>query len=320
MAYIDVFNGDADGICALVQLRNAEPRDSTLVTGVKRDVSLLSRVDAGNGDRICVLDISMDKNREDLERILKAGAQVLYIDHHFPGEIPSCERLDCLLSESPEVCSSILANSRLEGRFAGWAVVGAFGDNLKKPATAAAKALHLSPAQTQSLEHLGTYMNYNAYGAGIEDLYFAPEELYRLAAPYADPLQFLESEPETFKKLESGYHDDMAAAAAIAPERECAQSAVFFLPNQRWARRVSGVYSNQLANAAPDRGHAVLIEKSSGNYLVSVRAPVNNKVGADEICRSFAGGGRKGAAGINDLPSEQLGEFIEHFTKYYAQG
>jgi len=36
MAYYDVFNGDADGICALHQLRLAEPREATLVTGVKR--------------------------------------------------------------------------------------------------------------------------------------------------------------------------------------------------------------------------------------------------------------------------------------------
>ena len=38
MADYDVFNGDADGICALVQLRQAEPRDTTLVTGVKRNI------------------------------------------------------------------------------------------------------------------------------------------------------------------------------------------------------------------------------------------------------------------------------------------
>ena len=35
MADFDVFNGDADGICALVQLRQVEPRDSKLITGVK---------------------------------------------------------------------------------------------------------------------------------------------------------------------------------------------------------------------------------------------------------------------------------------------
>jgi hypothetical protein len=31
MQIFDVFNGDADGICALIQLRLAEPCDSTLV-------------------------------------------------------------------------------------------------------------------------------------------------------------------------------------------------------------------------------------------------------------------------------------------------
>ena len=54
MHLIDVFNGDADGLCALHQLRLAEPADSELVTGPKRDISLLKRVKAGAGDRITV--------------------------------------------------------------------------------------------------------------------------------------------------------------------------------------------------------------------------------------------------------------------------
>ena len=33
MKFYDVFNGDADGLCALHQLRLAEPRDAVLVTG-----------------------------------------------------------------------------------------------------------------------------------------------------------------------------------------------------------------------------------------------------------------------------------------------
>lgn len=41
---IDIFNGDADGICALIQLRLAYPAEAQLVTGVKRDIVLLSRV------------------------------------------------------------------------------------------------------------------------------------------------------------------------------------------------------------------------------------------------------------------------------------
>ena len=50
--YFDVFNGDADGLCALQQLRLAEPRAAELVTGAKRDIELLARVDAQAGDEV----------------------------------------------------------------------------------------------------------------------------------------------------------------------------------------------------------------------------------------------------------------------------
>jgi hypothetical protein len=43
MRRIDVFNGDADGLCALHQLRLAEPVQSELVTGVKRDIKQIVR-------------------------------------------------------------------------------------------------------------------------------------------------------------------------------------------------------------------------------------------------------------------------------------
>ncbi len=39
--YYDVVNGDADGICALHQLRLADPRAARLISGVKRDIALL---------------------------------------------------------------------------------------------------------------------------------------------------------------------------------------------------------------------------------------------------------------------------------------
>src|SRR5450755_1583072 len=89
MRYIDVFNGDADGICALQQLRLADPVDSTLVTGLKRDIALLDPVRAGDGDLVTVLDVSLDRNRAALERLLEAGAVVHYFDHHFAGDTPS---------------------------------------------------------------------------------------------------------------------------------------------------------------------------------------------------------------------------------------
>lgn len=82
MTVIDVFNGDADGICALHQLRLAKPCESSLVTGVKRDINLLRKIEANKGDKITVLDISLDKNREGLENCLNIGADIIYFDHH----------------------------------------------------------------------------------------------------------------------------------------------------------------------------------------------------------------------------------------------
>lgn len=319
MTDFDVFNGDADGLCALTQLRNAQPREAQLVTGVKRDIKLLDRVAAQSDSRVTVLDVSLDKNRVGLERVLDAGAKVFYCDHHFAGDIPQNPNLEALVNTAPDVCTSLLVNNYLKGAFLAWAVVGTFGDNLQNSARTLAAPLHLNDSKLQKLEDLGIYINYNGYGSKLEDLHFEPEALYRLISAYADPFNFIDDARDHFDTLESGYKQDMAAASALIPEHAASASAVFMLPNEPWARRVSGVYSNDLANAHPDRAHAVITNKDNGGYLVSVRAPLNNKTGADELCMKFpTGGGRKAAAGINDLPRDMLANFVDTFSAFYS--
>jgi hypothetical protein len=314
----DIFNGDADGICALLQLRLAEPREAQLVTGVKRDINLLKQVDAEAGDRITVLDISMDKNRDDLQRVLDAGAEVFFVDHHFAGEVPSSAALKSMINEAPDVCTSLLVNHYLRGAHLAWGIVGTFGDNLKKSAQGMAKNADFSAEQLQLLENLGIYINYNGYGSDLADLHFDPAELYRLAAQYANPLDFIEDGAEHFQRLETGYHQDLSLAQATQALIADSAVAVFELPDAPWARRVSGVYSNDLTNQHPDRAHAVLTAKANGNYLVSVRAPLNNKQGAAALCRQFpTGGGREAAAGINDLPADMLAQFIDALKQAY---
>ena len=77
--HYDVFNGDADGIFALVQLRLAEPKVSRLITGVKRDISLLKQVPVEQATSVTVLDISMEKNTEALEKLLDKNIDVFYL-------------------------------------------------------------------------------------------------------------------------------------------------------------------------------------------------------------------------------------------------
>ena len=85
-----VFNGDADGLCALQQLRLAGELSPQvrLVIGVKRDIELLRRVQAGPGERVTVLDVAHEQNREATRRLLDGGARVRYFDHHYAGELP----------------------------------------------------------------------------------------------------------------------------------------------------------------------------------------------------------------------------------------
>lgn len=317
MVNFDVFNGDADGICALLQLRKAEPREATLVTGVKRDFNLLARVEVNAQDQVTVLDVSMDKNREDLQRILGNGAQVLYIDHHFAGDIPEHEALHAIINEAPDVCAAVLVNGYLKGAFPDWAIVGAFGDNLQKTARSLAAPLNLAERDIESLKNLGTYLNYNAYGQSVHDLHFHPATLYKTLGEAGDALEFVASS-EDYQKLREGYEEDMHKVSTLAPVFSEQSTAVFLLPNEAWSIRVRGVFGNRLAVENPDRAHAVVTEKDDGNYLVSVRAPLNNKQGASDLCLQFpTGGGRAAAAGIKDLPQSDLAAFITAFKAAY---
>jgi len=319
MKYIDVFNGDADGICALHQLRLAEPHEAELVTGVKRDIALLKQVQAEAGDQLTVLDISLDKNREDLNRLLHDGAAIQYFDHHFAGDIPVSGHLDAHINTAADTCTGLLVNGCLGGAYLPWAVTAAFGDNLFDAARTAAVPLGLSDDRLQQLEQLGTLINYNGYGVTLDDLYFAPDDLYREISAYENPFEFIAAS-QAFRKLAAGFSSDMEQARQLPAEIEEDAVKVIILPDAAWTRRVSGVYGNELARGAPDRAHALMTALPDGDYRISVRAPLNNKTGADELCMQFpSGGGRKAAAGINALPAAMADDFIAAFAQQYGR-
>lgn len=220
MQYIDVFNGDADGLCALVQLRRHNPVSSTLLTGIKRDINLLKRIAGGENTHITALDISFEKNAVDVKRLLTSGAQIEYIDHHQAGMILDHPNLKTDINLSADICTSLIVDKQLQGKYRAWAITAAFGDNL----------------------------------------------------------------------------DDKATSLGLA----------------------SGFDLNELANRNPDKAHAIITDKGDITYLVSVRAPLTRKTGADTLVSQFpTGGGRKAAAGINALPKAMLTTFIDEFERTY---
>ncbi|NOQ65417.1 MAG: DHH family phosphoesterase [Methyloprofundus sp.] len=314
----DIFNGDADGICALIQLRLAKPVSATLVTGIKRDIQLLKKIDVQAGDQLTVLDISLKKNIDQVTKFLAQGAKIFYADHHQAGAIPEHPALKTLIDTHANTCTSLIINQYLEGQYPLWAITAAYGDNLQQSAEQLASTLNMTRSPLEQLKKLGTYINYNGYGSCLEDLHFAPDQLYQLMSNYPSPLDFISDNPQVHEKLSTGYTEDMRQAAQMTAEYNTANIAVYILPNQGWARRVSGVFSNNLANLSPNRAHAVLSLTAENDYQVSVRAPLNNKIKADELCASFpTGGGRKAAAGINHLPLDHLELFIQRLTQSY---
>jgi hypothetical protein len=313
----DIFNGDADGLCALHQLRLNEPRDAELVTGVKRDIALLERVDAQAGDELTVLDVSMKANADALNRVLHAGARVRYYDHHAAGDIPQHPALEAHIDTAPEICTSLIVDRELKGAHRMWAVVAAFGDNLVASAVLAAQPLALDHTELARLHELGDCLNYNAYGETLDDLHYPPADLYETLGPYRDPRHFIFDEP-VFNVLRNAYAEDLYHAGEIAPERNTGTLALYVLPDAAWSRRINGIFGNRLAQKNPQLAHAVLVAKPGG-YTVSVRAPVEAPRGAGALCEQFeSGGGREAAGGINFLPETGLRRFVAAFEEAYS--
>ena len=252
MTNYDIFNGDADGICSLLQLRLAEPRQAQLVTGVKRDIALLNKIEAKPGDHLTVLDISMRNNAQGLDRALANGASIFYVDHHNPGDIPKHENLFAVIDTRSDMCTALLVNKCLNGQFAEWAVVAAYGDNMAGAAEKLGRKINLGDETLSLLKKFGELINYNGYGRSVGDLHYMPDVLFKQLFEYETPTECLIKAPHIFDTLNRGYESDLAKASKTPFLSETKKGAIVRLADDAWARRISGSYGNILAVQSPD--------------------------------------------------------------------
>ncbi len=241
------------------------------------------------------------------------------IDHHQTGELIQHQNLTTHIDLDANVCTSFIIDKLLNGKYRAWAITAAFGDNLCATAMALGVESGFTDAELATMKELGTLLNYNGYGANTEDLFFHPAKLFEKLRSFATPFDFLAHDQETYHVLAEGYEQDMELANKAPILHETKYTAMIQLPDEAWARRVRGVFSNDLANIYPDRAYAILTKQHDGSFFVSVRAPLNRKFGADELVSRFpTGGGRKAAAGINCLPTDMLGPFITAFVMQFS--
>ena len=317
MTNYDVFNGDTDGIFAWHQLRLSHPRDAILVTGVKRDVGLVSRVDAGEGDMVTIMDVSHAKNRKDVRRLLDSGAIVEYFDHHNAGEMIDHPNMTYHINTEPNVSTGLIVNSYVGGKNRLWSIATAFGDNHMDLAMNMAKSENLSEEQITVLKQIGLVVNYNSYGQTVEDLFYSPEEIAEaVKACGSDIFRFTE-QSDIFPTLLENFSADMSSAVCQEPYSIGESTMIYTLPNEAWTHRIMGSFSNHLVSTNKDLACAIAVLNSDGTYRISVRSSLNNPHGAGDLCKKFGGGGREKAGGVNNLDESELDNFKKEFDRTF---
>ena len=272
------YNGDADGICSMVQWGLVHGIDGNTVTGVKRDIELLKKINPENGDEIIVMDISLASNHSKASELIQSDIKMTWFDHHLAGE--PIVGLEAHIDTSSDVCTARIVESYL-GVKSDWAQVALHGDGLSE---------HSSKPE---FKELGELLNYNGYGADLEDLHFHPDELMRICLESQTPASFLQT--PTFEALRNGFNTDMENVDSVVEI-----DGVYMLPNEAWARRVVGVMAHRINSTGPGP-HVIAIDK--GDVLqISLRG----RNGIGEICAMFGGGGRETAGGIDALPKDEV--------------
>ena len=311
-----MFNGDADGLCALQQLHLSQPRHTQLISGVKRDQALLERVDPDSVDSVTVLDLPFSYNSVAIAKLLDAGKSITYFDHHFPSDIVNHANLNLQIDTGANMCTSLIVNRWLGDITDRWAIVGAYGDNLLASASALAEQAGLDEGETLIVAELGRLLNYNSYGDNIADLHFSPIELHTAMRDCLDPLTFVQDQ-SIYSNLHDAYQQDLSQALSVSGDARPG-GLVYLLPDLPWARRFVGTFANMIANVCREKTIAILAKQYGDHYRVHLRTPTASLTSAGEFCRRFpSGGGRAIAGGINCLPHSDIDLFLNEFDRTF---
>ena len=272
------YNGDADGICSMVQWGLVYGIEGHRVTGVKRDIELLERVNPNPDDEIIVMDISLARNHARAVELSSQGFDITWFDHHLAGE--PIDGITTNVDTSANVCTARIVEKFL-GVESDWAQVALHGDGL---------SVHSNKPE---FKELGELLNYNGYGADLSDLHFHPDDLLLLCLQAKTPQNFMET--QAFMTLKNGFESDLSNAKNIE-----LNNGYYLLPNEAWARRVVGVMAHRI-NESGDGPHVIAIDKGE-----TLQVSIRGIEGIGELCKMFGGGGRATAGGIDALPKSEI--------------
>jgi single-stranded-DNA-specific exonuclease len=313
---------DVDGICSAAVVKAAFDISKVILVDYANLISKLEKTAAmlDNIEQLFICDLGLSKKNEEkfaelLHRIVSAGTEVIYIDHHDISKetLHTLKKADVTLIRTIEECTSMQAYSKYKKKLpehaAFLAAMGALTDYMENKPLASAI---VSRFDRQFLMLESTALSYMISANQHDDAFLIKivETLSKMKYPH---------------DIKGGFEIAEKFAKKVANAVESIQESVVKLDNIAYAPSTVELSSSMVVNfVLGSSGKPVAmvykLKDDIKSYVLSIRASADCKVHLGRLTNEFAselggsGGGHDRACGAV-IPKANLQKFIETLDK-----
>ena len=313
---------DVDGICSAAVVKAAFDISKVILVDYANLISRLEKTAAmlDNIEQLFICDLGLSKKNEQkfaelLHRIVSAGTEVIYIDHHDISKetLHTLKKADVTLIRTIEECTSMQAYTKYKKKLpehaAFLAAMGALTDYMENKPLASAI---VSRFDRQFLMLESTALSYMISANQHDDAFLIKivETLSKMKYPH---------------DIKGGFEIAEKFAKKVANAVESIQESVVKFDNIAYAPSVVELSSSMVVNfVLGSSGKPVAmvykLKDDIKSYVLSIRASADCKVHLGRLTNEFAselggsGGGHDRACGAV-IPKANLQKFIETLNK-----
>lgn len=313
---------DVDGICSAAVVKAAFDISKVILVDYANLISRLEKTAAmlDNIEQLFICDLGLSKKSEQkfaelLDRIVSAGTEVIYIDHHDISKetLHTLKKADVTLIRTIEECTSMQAYTKYKKKLpehaAFLAAMGALTDYMENKPLASAI---VSRFDRQFLMLESTALSYMISANQHDDAFLIKivETLSKMKYPH---------------DIKGGFEIAEKFAKKVANAVESIQESVVKLDNIAYAPSAVELSSSMVVNfVLGSSGKPVAmvykLKDDIKSYVLSIRASADCKVHLGRLTNEFAselggsGGGHDRACGAV-IPKANLQKFIETLNK-----
>jgi single-stranded-DNA-specific exonuclease len=313
---------DVDGICSAAVVKAAFDISKVILVDYANLISKLEKTAAmlDNIEQLFICDLGLSKKNEQkfaelLDRIVSAGTEVIYIDHHDISKetLHTLKKADVTLIRTIEECTSMQAYTKYKKKLpehaAFLAAMGALTDYMENKPLASAI---VSRFDRQFLMLESTALSYMISANQHDDAFLIKivETLSKMKYPH---------------DIKGGFEIAEKFAKKVANAVESIQESVVKLDNIAYAPSAVELSSSMVVNfVLGSSGKPVAmvykLKDDIKSYVLSIRASADCKVHLGRLTNEFAselggsGGGHDRACGAV-IPKANLQKFIETLNK-----